>query len=362
MERTEIRVLESYTVHIGYNILCEAGKQARSVAKTNKALIVTDTNIPSEYTDKVRDSLKKESFEVFTFTIPAGEKSKCPQKYIELLNYAAECHLCRTDIMLALGGGVVGDLTGFAAATYMRGIPYIQIPTTLLAAVDSSVGGKTAIDLEKGKNLAGAFYQPSAVICDISTLKSLSEDVFRDGMAEVIKYAHIREPKLFEILENCDGLYEKVKNVSDRETICEIISRCVSLKAQIVEADELDKGERQLLNFGHTIGHAIESVSDFSVSHGHAVAIGMCIIARAAHKDGICDAEAVKRIEVLNEKYGLPTNTEFSAQLLYNAALSDKKTVGTSVTAVLPEKKAVCGLHKISSEKLYEYILWGTER
>ncbi|MBQ9921509.1 MAG: 3-dehydroquinate synthase [Clostridia bacterium] len=177
MERTEIRVLDTYTVYIGYDLLCEVGKHARNAAKTNKALIVTDTNIPSEYREKVRNSLENEGFEVFMFEIPAGEKSKCPQKYIELVCYAAQCRLCRTDIMLALGGGVVGDLTGFAAATYMRGIPFIQIPTTLLAAVDSSVGGKTAIDLEIGKNLVGAFYQPSAVICDISTLKTLKEDV-----------------------------------------------------------------------------------------------------------------------------------------------------------------------------------------
>ena len=362
MERKEIRVLNTYTVHIGYGLLGEVGKHASRAVKPGKALMVTDDNIPSDYITQAENSLLAEGFEVFKFVIPAGERSKCAQKYIELQNYAAQCRLCRSDIMLALGGGVVGDLTGFAAATYMRGIKYIQIPTTLLAAVDSSVGGKTAIDLEVGKNLVGAFCQPSAVICDISTLKTLRDEVFRDGMAEVIKYAHLREPELFRILEECENLAQSIKNGTEREIVTDIIARCVQLKADIVNADQFDTGERQLLNFGHTAGHAIEAVSNFSISHGHAVAMGMCIFARAAAKEGICTPEISERISALNKKYGLPTETDYDPELLYDAALSDKKNVGNGLTVVLPEKHALCGLHKISHEKLHELLISGTEK
>jgi 3-dehydroquinate synthase len=219
-----------------------------------------------------------------------GEKSKNSVTYINLLNFLAENHITRTDALLALGGGVVGDLTGFAAATFLRGIKFIQCPTTLLAMVDSSVGGKTAIDLECGKNLAGAFYQPSVVICDITTLDTLSEKIFYDGCAEVIKYGVIASEELFEICR--DGFKDNIE---------EIIYRCVSIKRDIVMEDEFDTGMRQLLNFGHTIGHGIEACSKYYITHGTAVAIGMVLITKAAVKMNMCNEEVLVRLEKLIE-------------------------------------------------------------
>lgn len=358
----EIRVVDAYTVYIGNDIISNVGKEAAKAAKSRKALVVTDDNISHLYIEKVEKSLAAEGFEVIKFVFPHGERSKCVTTYVELLNCAAANRLCRSDIMIAVGGGVTGDMTGFAAATYMRGIKYIQVPTSLLAAVDSSVGGKTAIDLDIGKNLVGAFHRPAAVICDVATLATLPNEFLSDGMAEVIKYAHIREPELLKVLENSENIYQNIKNQTDCEKLIDIVARCVSLKAQIVNTDELDTGERQLLNFGHTAGHAIEAASDFGISHGHAVATGMCIFARAAAKCGFCSQEVADGIIALNRKYGLPTDTDYAADRLYNAALSDKKSVGNAITAVIPEKRALSTLKKLTHDELYEFIKAGTEK
>ena len=244
----------------------------------------------------------------------------------------------------------------------MRGINYIQIPTSLLAAVDSSVGAKTAIDLEKGKNLAGAFYRPAAVICDISMLKTLPDEYIRDGMAEVIKYAHIREGELLEILGNSRNVVESIKNCTDTDKITDIIYRCVNLKAQIVNADEFENGERALLNFGHTVGHAIEALSDFTISHGHAVAIGMCIFAKGAFKYGLCDKAVVDGIIALNQKYSLPTETDFDADRIYDICLSDKKNAGNTIKVVLPDGRASCTIRKMTHSELYDFIKAGLEK
>lgn len=361
-EIREIEVVNAYKVYIGYNMLSMIGTKAAQAAKSRKALIVTDDAIPQEYINTASTSLKNEGFEVSKFVFPHGERSKCATTYIELLNFAARQKLCRTDIMIAIGGGVTGDLTGFAAATYMRGIKYIQVPTSLLAAVDSSVGGKTAIDLEAGKNLVGAFYRPSAVICDLATLKTLPDEFLRDGMAEVIKYAHIREPELLEILENSDGIYDAIRSGAPDSRVTDIVCRCVGLKADIVNADEFESGERALLNFGHTGGHAIEAVSDFGISHGHAVAAGMCIFTRAAVKNGLCDGSVYDTVKALNEKYNLPIGTNRTAHELYNAALSDKKNVGGSLKVVIPDRHAHCVLKKLTHDELYEFIKAGLEK
>jgi len=357
----EIKVVNAYSVYIGNGILSMVGKKAAEAAKSRKALVVTDDNIPKDYINTVRSSLIAEGFDVWEFIFPHGERSKNISTYIELQNFAAQKRLCRSDIMIALGGGVVGDITGFAAATYMRGINYIQVPTSLLAAVDSSVGGKTAIDLEAGKNLVGAFYRPSAVICDISLLKTLPDEFVRDGMAEVIKYAHIREAKLLEILENSDGILQSIKDGTQSERIADIIARCVQLKADIVNADEFESGERALLNFGHTAGHAVEAVSDFGISHGHAVAIGMCVFARGAVNTGLCDKSVCESIISLNEKYGLPTDTSYCNEELFNAALSDKKSGGNYIKTVIPNKRANCIIKKMTYDELYEFLKSGLE-
>ena len=360
-EIRQIEVVNSYKVYIGYGILSMVGEKAAECAKSRKALIVTDDNIPDKYINKVEASLRDNGFEAVKFVFPHGEKSKCAATYLELVNFAAKERLCRSDVMIALGGGVTGDLTGFAAATYMRGIKYIQVPTSLLAAVDSSVGGKTAIDLESGKNLVGAFYRPSAVICDLETLSTLSDDFVRDGMAEVIKYAHIREKELYSLLEGSDGIYDAIKKGAPDARVLDIVYRCVKLKADIVNADEFESGERALLNLGHTVGHAIEAANDFNISHGHAVAMGMCIVANAAVKCGMCDQSVYDGIASLNQKYRLPTRCDNDADTLYNGALSDKKNTGSGIKVIVPDQKSSCVIRKMTHEELYGFIKKGLE-
>ena len=256
------------------------------------------------------------------------------------MNFLAENKLTRSDMLVALGGGVVGDLAGFAAATYLRGIRFIQVPTTLLAAVDSSVGGKTAIDLPAGKNLAGAFCQPSLVLCDIDTLNTLPLEVFRDGCAEVIKYGVLYDPDLFDTLSN-DGLS------FDRESV---IARCVELKRDVVMEDEFDTGSRMKLNLGHTIGHGVEARSHFDISHGKAVAIGMAIVSRAS---GCIDTHRIIRAL---EQFGLPTHTEYTADELYAYTLSDKKRSGGSVSLIIPRAIGDCTISPTNIENLKSFI------
>jgi 3-dehydroquinate synthase len=250
---------------------------------------------------------------------------------------------------VALGGGVVGDLAGFAASCYLRGIRFIQIPTTLLAAVDSSVGGKTAIDLPAGKNLAGAFCQPSLVLCDTDTLNTLPVEIFRDGCAEVIKYAVLYDPSLFETLQ--------ISGLSfDREAI---IARCVELKRDVVMEDEFDTGSRMKLNLGHTIGHGVEAGSHYAVSHGKAVAIGMAIVSRACAAKGLCTSETATEILRVLSQFGLPIHTELSAQILYKSALSDKKRNGGTVNLILPKAIGDCVIVPTPVEDLNAFIQEG---
>ena len=247
------------------------------------------------------------------------------------------------DMIVALGGGVVGDLAGFAAASYLRGIRFIQVPTTLLAAVDSSVGGKTAIDLPAGKNLAGAFCQPSLVLCDTDTLNSLPIDIFRDGCAEVIKYGVLYDPKLFAHLEE--------KGLSfDREAV---ITRCVELKRDVVMEDEFDTGARMKLNLGHTVGHGVEAKSHFAISHGKAVAIGMAIVSRASA------CADTPRILALLEQFGLPARTDYSADDLFTYTLSDKKRSGGTVNLIIPRAIGDCVIVPTKVESLKSFIQAG---
>ena len=280
------------------------------------------------------------------FVFPAGEQFKNAAVYLELLYYLADQHLTRTDLIVALGGGVVGDLAGFAAATYMRGIPFIQIPTTLLAAVDSSVGGKTAIDLPVGKNLVGAFYQPALVLCDTDCLNTLPEDVFRDGCAEVIKYGVLYDPELF------SHLAEKGLDF-DREMV---ITRCVELKRDVVAEDEFDTGARMKLNLGHTIGHGAEAQSHFEISHGKGVAIGMAIVSRAGAARGICDNRTKDAILSILDKFRLPVSCDYSAESLYRAALSDKKRSGGTVNLIIPERIGFCRIEPTPVENIQSFI------
>ena len=256
------------------------------------------------------------------------------------LNFLAQNHITRSDCILALGGGVTGDMAGFAASTFLRGIPYIQVPSSLLAMVDSSVGGKTAIDLPVGKNLVGAFYQPSLVICDLNTLNTLPGSVFCDGCAEVIKYGVLYDADLFAHLES-NGLQ------FDRESV---ISRCVELKRNVVAEDEFDNSARQKLNLGHTIGHGVEAQSNFTVTHGQAVAIGMAIIAKSR-----CIAIYERLVSVL-QKFQLPVKTDFTAKQLFTSALSDKKRSGEIVNLIIPEAIGKCNISPIFVDELESLI------
>ena len=332
MKSITISASKEYKVLIGTDLLPTLGQETAKLNPVKKAAVISDSQVWPLYGNAAVDSLKQAGIETVSFVFPAGEASKNGQTYLELLNFLAENHLTRTDILIALGGGVVGDLTGFAAATYLRGIRYIQVPTTLLAAVDSSVGGKTAIDLPAGKNLAGAFCQPSLVLCDLNTLNSLPEDIFRDGCAEVIKYGILYDEALFAHLAE-NGLS------FDREAV---IARCVELKRDVVMEDEFDTGARMKLNLGHTIGHGVEAHSEFSVSHGKAVAIGMAIVARAGCVMGICSEPTKDRIISVIREFGLPTQTAYTPENLYQSALSDKKRSGGTVNLIVPQRIGCC--------------------
>ena len=349
MNIIQVQSSRTYEIRIGSGLLPQVGEFVSELERVKKVCIVSETTVWPLYGKTVLESLEKAGFEVCSFIFPAGEESKCGATFLALLDFLAEHRLTRTDLIAALGGGVVGDLAGFAAACFLRGIRFIQIPTTLLAAVDSSVGGKTAIDLSAGKNLAGAFYQPSLVLCDIDTLNTLSRDVFQDGCAEVIKYAILYDPDLFAVLQR-DGLS------FDREAV---ISRCVELKRDVVHDDEFDTGARQKLNLGHTVGHGVEAMSNFTLSHGKAVAIGTAIVTRASHCFGICDRETVDAVVDILHQFGLPVRTEFTAAQLHECALSDKKRSGGTVNLIVPEAIGQCAIRPTVVTELESFIQAG---
>lgn len=341
MKIIPVTASRNYDVVIGNGLIGNLGEHLLSVQKKLcKVAIISDSNVYPLYGDLAKNSLADAGFEVVHYVFPAGEESKNAATYINILNFLAENHLTRSDAVLALGGGVTGDMTGFAAATYLRGIAYIQVPTTLLAMVDSSVGGKTAIDLPTGKNLVGAFCQPRLVLCDLDALNTLPDGVFCDGCAEVIKYGVLYDAKLFSHLE-AKGLQ------FDREAV---VSRCVELKRNVVAEDEFDTGARQKLNLGHTIGHSIEAQSNFTVTHGQAVAMGMAIVAKSG-----CKAIYPVLTAVL-ERFNLPITTEFSADLLYNSALSDKKRSGGTVNLIVPNAIGDCSIVPTPVDKLKSFI------
>ena len=346
MTTVTVRASRPYEVTIGRGLLDTVGRQAAGQWKGRSAAVVSDSTVAPLYLNRVKDSLERAGFRVHSFVFPAGEDQKNGGTYLKLLEFLAARRLTRADGLIALGGGVVGDLAGFAAATFLRGIGFLQLPTTLLAAVDSSVGGKTAIDLTNGKNLAGAFYQPQAVLCDLDTLDTLPAEVFADGCAEVIKYGMIGDPALLARLETVDFRVDPE----------ELVARCVAQKRDLVEQDEFDTGARQLLNLGHTLGHGVEACSGYTVSHGRAVAIGMTLVTRAAVAFGRCPAEVLPRLRRLLDRYGLPDATAYSAQALYEKTLSDKKRSGDTISLVVPIAWGASQLVRIPVSELPAWI------
>ena len=346
MNIVTVNASKTYEIKIGSGMLHTLGQEAAALGKAKKVCIVSDSNVWPLYGKAASISLADSSFDVISFVFPAGEENKNPAVYLELINYLAENQLTRSDLIIALGGGVVGDLAGFAAATFLRGIRFIQIPTTLLAAVDSSVGGKTAIDLPSGKNLCGAFYQPSLVLCDTNLLNTLPENVFRAGCAEVIKYGILYDPELFSHLE-------KQTLSFDREYV---IRRCIELKRDVVMEDEFDTGARMKLNLGHTLGHGVEAKSHFAISHGEAVGIGIAIVTRAAASTGICDQSNCSRILNILTAFGLETTTTYTPEELYTCALSDKKRSGSFVNLILPRSIGDCIILPMPVENVKPFI------
>ena len=342
MRSVTVKTSATYEVLIGSGLLQKAGEAVKKVISPCKAAIVTDSTVVHLYEETVRKSLTEAGFSVCTFVFPTGEASKNIHTLSHLLEFLAKEEMTRTDLIVALGGGVTGDLAGFGAAVYLRGIPFVQIPTTFLAAIDSSVGGKTAVDLEAGKNLAGAFYQPKLVLCDTDVLQTLPEVVFADGIAEALKYGVLGDAALF----------EKIAGGDFRQDLEEIIETCVSMKRDVVEEDEFDTGKRQLLNLGHTFGHAIEQKSHFQMTHGHAVAIGMHLIAKAAEAKGIAEKGTAAAIAKALEQNQLPKETEFSPTEVAEGTLRDKKRRGGTISFVFPKKIGACEIVKIPVEEV----------
>lgn len=329
MKTLRVNAGDGYDILIERGLLKTCGEQIKTAVSAKKAAIISDSHVAPLYLETVQSSVRAAGMETVSYLFPDGESSKTTENLIRIVAFLADNGLTRKDCVIALGGGVCGDMAGFAAAVYLRGIHYIQIPTTLLAQVDSSVGGKTAVDLPQGKNLCGAFWQPSLVLIDPEVLNTLPAHYFSDGMGEVIKYGCIKSAPLF----------ERLKNENARDIIDDVILECCDIKRGVVERDEKESGERALLNFGHTCGHAIEKLYDFSgISHGEAVGIGMVMISRAGESAGITEPGTADRIAALLEKYGLKTQTDLPVSKIVHNMAFDKKRTANGINLILLKK------------------------
>ncbi|MDO4811408.1 MAG: 3-dehydroquinate synthase [Eubacteriales bacterium] len=346
MRRVHIAASESYDVLIDRGLLPRVGEESAQLMKPGKAVIVSEEKIFALYGAVLEQSLQQAGFTVFRFFHNGGEASKCLAVYGELQRFLCAHHFSRSDVIFALGGGVTGDLAGFAAATYQRGIAFVQIPTTLLAAVDSSVGGKTAVNLPEAKNQVGCFYQPKAVFCDMNTLQTLSEAEYRCGCAEVIKYGVLGDGAFFSMLEKTH-IRQQEENV---------IARCVEMKRDIVQEDEFDTGKRRLLNLGHTIGHGVEQCSGYGITHGDAVAIGMAAVMQGAARRGICAKEDYARLAAVLQMYGLPTTCDYPAEALFDACMADKKIGGGKLHLVVPRAIGDCAILPLELNELRGWL------
>jgi len=335
MRKVRVRLgSNSYEIHIGSGLLMQTGHRLRESGFAGKVVIVTTPIVKRLYGDALKRNLTRERFRAIVLSVPDGEEQKSLETACRLYNELTDFHAERTTPLLALGGGVIGDLTGFVAATYLRGVPLVQIPTTLLAQVDSSIGGKVAVNHGQLKNMIGAFYQPRLVISDIATLRSLTPRELSDGLAEVIKYAVIKDEGLFAYLEGNLGRIRAL----DAEALEEIVFQSAKIKAEVVEKDEKDFGIRNILNYGHTVGHAIETASDFEVEHGWAVAIGMLAAAKISSKLGILDKGELDRLKDVIERAGLPAEMpNLNIESIIQAMKHDKKILRGRVRFILPK-------------------------
>lgn len=329
----------SYPIYIENNILSNVSEYIEGIFSGNKIMVISDDNVYPLYGGKL-DAALSDQFEYHSLVLPHGEPTKSFQSLPAVYSALLDARLSRSDLIIALGGGVIGDLAGFAAASYLRGIRFVQIPTSLLAQVDSSVGGKVAVDLPQGKNLVGAFYQPSLVLIDPLALDTLPERFINDGMGEVIKYGCIKDKDLFAVLEAHSSFDDLKKDLTS------VIHRCIDIKRIVVEADQFDTGERMLLNFGHTLAHTIEQYYHYErESHGEAVAVGMYQIMKLAEEKGLTAAGEADRLKHVLDIYGLPHECGLPLTALIEAVTLDKKNLDGNLNLIL--------LHTIGDSYLY---------
>lgn len=349
MKTITVNASKKYDVIIGAGLLESTAELIKKTVSGKTAFVISDDNVFPLYGNRLFLSLQKGGYKTYSYVFKSGESSKNLTTYSSILEKMCESGLTRSDFVIALGGGVTGDLAGFAAATYQRGIDFIQLPTTLLAAVDSSVGGKTGVDLKSGKNQVGCFCQPSLVICDTELLHTLNEAEYENGCAEIIKYAVLGSKDLF----------DSIKRTPVKAQYEEVIAECVNMKRQFVEADEFDGGLRMMLNLGHTIGHAVETLSKYKTAHGRAVAMGLCAICRAALKKEYISKDAVEEIINLVLKYNLPAEIPYKAAELESIMMNDKKGKGDYISLVIPEQIGKCSLIKTNKSDLLDWLRSG---
>lgn len=347
MEKVTVNASTKYDILIDSGILDRSGELISQVIKKGKALVVTDDNVDGLYGERMMKSLSEAGVEAKKYVFPHGEASKNHTTLLGIYEFMAENGYTRSDFIVALGGGVVGDTAGYAAATYMRGIDFVQVPTTVLSQADSSVGGKTAVNINSGKNLVGLFHQPQLVICDTDTLNTLTPEFFSDGMAEVVKHGMIKSAELFDILANKDI----------KENIVDIMKRNVTIKGQVVENDECEKGERMLLNFGHTLAHALEKYYNYTgLTHGCAVAVGMSTFTHIAERCGMCRAGVADKLDALLEKCGLPLTDSAPLHELYTLSLRDKKHLANGMNIVICSDIGQSEVGKMSVEEYADFL------
>ena len=348
MLKLTVNATKPYDIIIDRDLLNSCCDYIKQITKAKKILVISDSNVAPIYAKKIVFALEKEGFNANLFTFPAGEKNKNLETVSKMLEAMCRVSLTREDLVIALGGGVTGDMAGFAASIYLRGIDFVQIPTSLLSQVDSSVGGKTGCDLPFGKNLVGSFYNPRLVLIDTATLDTLPSEFFCDGMGEVIKYGAIKDKELFENI-----LVEGTDNFSLEDMIC----ACVNIKRQVVERDFKESGERRLLNFGHTLAHAIELYYDFcGITHGEAVGVGMLLITRAAEKNGLTKTGTAEKIEKMLKEFNLKTQVEAPLNELLKLCQRDKKTSGQSINLVLLREIGDAFVHTIPLSELESFF------
>ena len=373
MRSFKVNTSTEYKVFMGSGLLPEAGCLIKKVLPEAETLaVITDDIVGALYGEQDQPfvkGLEAAGFRTCRYIFPHGEASKNMSSICGMLDFLAseETALTRKDAVVALGGGVTGDTAGLAAALYMRGIPFVQIPTTLLAAVDSSVGGKTGVDLSAGKNLAGAFWQPSLVVYDTNTADTLEKEQFLEGLAEAVKSGVIADSELFEYIRENTGKLKGYMNGAEKDDVFhsvieEIAFRSATVKRNIVESDERESGQRKLLNLGHTFGHAMEKLSNYGISHGMAIAKGLALMAKASAAADFTSVSTAEEITGLLTGLGYDLSCPYSAEDLARAAFSDKKRRGNAITLVIPKKIGICSLKNMNTADLTAFAQAGLDR